>query len=68
MYVLRHAPRGHYQVRAHYFASDRNRASARTKVYVTVYQNWGRPNERAMERVVALEYGKQVHDIATLQR
>jgi hypothetical protein len=68
MYVLRHAPRGQYQVRAHYFASDRNRASARTKVYVTVYTNWGRSDERASERVVALEYGKEMHDIATLAR
>src|SRR5262245_46647677 len=33
MYVLRDAPRGHYDIRAHYCASDRNRASARTKVH-----------------------------------
>ena len=39
------APKGEYRVSAHYFASDRNRASARTKVYVRTFENWGTPND-----------------------
>lgn len=66
MYVLRNAPKGRFDVFAHYFASDRNRASARTKVYVTMFENWGSPNERVTERVIALETGKQKHGIASL--
>jgi tetratricopeptide (TPR) repeat protein len=68
MYVLRNAPRGNYNVFAHYFASDRNRASARTKVYVTMIENWGTPAEKVTDRVIALETGKQKHSIATLNR
>ncbi|MBA2543830.1 MAG: DUF2135 domain-containing protein [Deltaproteobacteria bacterium] len=68
MYVLRKAPVGNYNVFAHYFASDRNRASARTKVYVTMFENWGMPDERVTERVIALETGKQKHAIAQLAR
>jgi hypothetical protein len=68
MYVLKHAPSGRYLVRAHYFASDRNRASARTKVYVTTFEDWGTPKEKVTEKVVTLEYGKDMHDIVTIQR
>ncbi|HEV7554214.1 MAG TPA: DUF2135 domain-containing protein, partial [Kofleriaceae bacterium] len=59
---------GHYAIRAHYFASNRNRASARTKVYVTVVEDWGTAKERVIERVIPLEYGKEMHDIADLTR
>ena len=43
MYVLPRAPRGVYRVSAHYYASDRNRASARSKVYATVIEGFGTP-------------------------
>jgi len=68
MYVLRDAPKGDYDIRAHYFASDRNRASARTKVYATVFENWGTKAEKVTEKVVMLETGKESHEIATLAR
>ncbi len=68
MYVLKRAPRGRYLVRAHYYASDRNRASARTKVYVTTFEDWGTPKEHATEKVVTLESGKEMHDIAVIDR
>jgi uncharacterized protein YfaP (DUF2135 family) len=68
MYVQPIAPRGRYSIRAHYFASDANRASARTKVYATVYQNWGSKDEKVIEKVVTLERGAREHAIATLER
>jgi tetratricopeptide (TPR) repeat protein len=68
MYVLRDAPNGRYDVRAHYFASDTNRASARTKVYATVFENWGEKDEKVTEKVVTLEAGKEYHAIATVER
>jgi hypothetical protein len=68
MYILPTAPHGSYQVSAHYFASDRNRASARTKVYVRTFEDWGTPNERVRDQVVTLEVGKENHRVATLQR
>jgi hypothetical protein len=68
MYVLPKAPHGSYQVSAHYFASDRNRASARTKVYVRTFEDWGTPNERVQDQVVTLEVGKENHLVATVKR
>ena len=68
MYIAKKAVKGEYKVRAHYFASDRNRASARTKVYATVYENWGTPEEKVTEKVVTLESGKEMHDIAVVAR
>lgn len=63
MYTLRKAPRGLYRVRAKYFASDANRTSARTKVYVSVYRYWGSQREKAEHKVVTLEYGKDMHEV-----
>lgn len=68
MYTISGGQKGMYQVRAHYFASDRNRMSARTKVYATVVEGWDTPRERVTEKVVTLELGKQVHDIANIMR
>ena len=68
MYVLRSAPTGTYAIRAHYFASDRNRASARTKVYATVFEDWGSKDEKVHDQVVTLATGKEAHDILTVER
>lgn len=68
MYVLPRAPKGTYDIRAHYFASDANRASARTKVQVTVIEDWGTAQERATDRVITLETGQENHKLASLSR
>jgi hypothetical protein len=68
MYTLPSAKAGTYQVKAHYFASDRNRASARTKVYATIFEGWGTGKEKVSEKAVTLELGKQVHDIAAIRK
>jgi hypothetical protein len=67
MYILPKAPDGSYRIRAKYFASDAARASARTKVYATVYRRWGTSQEVVTRKVVTLEYGKEMHDIATVK-
>ena len=68
MYVLASAPRGKYQIRAHYFASDRNRASARTKVQALIIEDFGSGHERVTEKTVVLEYGKDTHDLLEVVR
>ncbi|HEY5926004.1 MAG TPA: DUF2135 domain-containing protein, partial [Kofleriaceae bacterium] len=68
MYVLRKAPSGKYRVDAKYFASDANRTSVRTKVQVTIVENWGTAQERVTDKVIALEYGRDRHTIATVSR
>jgi uncharacterized protein YfaP (DUF2135 family) len=67
MYVLPSAPRGRYAIRAHYFAADQNRASTRSKVYVTVVEHWGRPDERVTERIVTLRGAKELQDLLELR-
>ncbi|HEY1065144.1 MAG TPA: DUF2135 domain-containing protein [Pirellulales bacterium] len=66
MYTLSHARPGKFQVRVKYFASEANRASARTKVYVTIYRDWGKPTERVEDRVVTLTAGQEMHEVATV--
>ena len=66
MYVLPNAKGGDYKIWAHYYASDRIKASARTKVYATIFQNWGKPNETVTRKVVSLADNKEDHNITTL--
>jgi uncharacterized protein YfaP (DUF2135 family) len=68
MYVMKQAKAGNYAVRAKYFTPQRNRASARTKVYAQVIENWGTPQERFTEKSVTLAEGKEMHDITTVKR
>lgn len=64
MYLLPKASAGAYRIRVHYYASDRNRASARSKVYATIVEGFGTPRERVARKVVTLAEGKDMHDIA----
>ena len=66
MYVLPKAGRGEYKIRAHYYASDRNRQSARTKVQVMVFEGWGTKSERVTDKVVTLALNQEKHDVATV--
>ena len=67
MYTQVEAPEGVYRASVHYFASDRSRASTRTKVFVTVYRGWGTPAETVRKRVLLLEEGKQSLEVATIE-
>mgnify|MGYP001596044301 FL=1 len=67
MYVAPRASAGRYAVRVRYFASDRTRASARTKVLATVVEAYGTPQERLTRYVATLETGREIHDIMTVK-
>jgi len=68
MYVLPTAPKGEYRVSAHYFASDRNRASARHEGLRAHVRELGHA-ERACHRQSRDARARQEsHAIATLQR
>ena len=55
MYFNVKAPQGKYDVKVNYFAQDSNRIEFRSKVYVTVYRNFGRPNELVTRETVSLK-------------
>jgi uncharacterized membrane protein YgcG len=48
---------GDYAVRVHYYASDAQRASVRSQVLATIYERWGRPDEKVTRKVVSLTAG-----------
>ncbi|MCP4130509.1 MAG: VWA domain-containing protein [bacterium] len=66
MFTLEKAISGKYTVKAKYFSSNQNRASTRTKIYATVYKNWGKQDEAVRKKVVTLAYGKEMHEIAVV--
>lgn len=66
MYIAKHAQRGRYTIQAHYFASDRKRMSARSKVYATIIEGYGTAHEKVRREVVTLTTGKDIHEIATV--
>ena len=68
MYVMKNAPPGTYEIRANYFASDRNRASTRTKVHVLVIENYGTRDQKTSEKVITLALDKQTNDLFTVKR
>lgn len=68
MYVLERARPGKYRVEANYFASDAGRLGVRTKVHVTVIENYGTPRERVTQKLVSLAEGKERHAIVTVER
>lgn len=67
MYLLPEAKPGEYTIRAKYFASDAKRAETRTKVQATIYRYWGTKKEKVTEKLITLESGKQMHDLAVIE-
>lgn len=55
MYFNVKAPRGKYDVKVNYFAKNANRVEFRSKAHVTVYRNFGRPNESVTRNTIRLK-------------
>ena len=66
IYILPRAPRGIYDVRAHYYAADANRASTRTKVLALIYQGWGTKAEKLTRKALTLTGRSETHDLAKI--
>jgi uncharacterized protein YfaP (DUF2135 family) len=63
MYVSRTAQHGKYSILANFYGDDANRTTTRTKVYVTIYENYGQPNEKATRRAVLLSPGQEKREV-----
>ncbi|MDP3276641.1 MAG: hypothetical protein Q8Q09_15695 [Deltaproteobacteria bacterium] len=63
MFVQPNASPGNYRVFAHFFGSNRNRTSARTRVLATVVRRWGSANEEVTTRAITLGNGGERQDI-----
>jgi hypothetical protein len=66
MYYTPNVEAGDYVLKAHYFGSDANRTTARTKVFLTIYRNFGREDERILRNIVTLDEQKQMQTIMTI--
>jgi tetratricopeptide (TPR) repeat protein len=79
MYYLAQAPEGRYHLKINYFGDRGNRTTlAKSKVYVSLYKNFGRPDEEVVQKVVLLdkvnrpgngsrENGSQFEDVLTFR-
>ena len=67
MYLLPKAKAGKYKIRAKYYAKNDNRASTRTRVFMTLYRDWGTAKEKEIHKAITLETGKEMHDLATIK-
>lgn len=66
MYTLKKARNGRYRVQAKYYASDRNREGTRTRVYATIYERWGTPEETVTRSTVTLRKESETGNLFTL--
>jgi hypothetical protein len=67
MFRLPQPVAGDYTVKVHYYRSDDRRASVRSQVLVTIYERWGRPDEKVTRKVVSLTAGhEQWETVATV--
>ena len=63
MYTLANAKHGNYKILANYFGTDANRTNVRSKVYITVYENFGRERERVTKKTITLSNGKEKREL-----
>ncbi len=65
LYMSSQSPEpGTYKVSVQCYSNDQNRASTRSKVYVSIYQLWGTPNEKLISKSVALTGQNQQIEVA----
>lgn len=54
-YIIQKAPHGKYYLDIDYYSSSRVQTSAKSKILVTAYKNWGRSNEEVFQKIVELK-------------
>ncbi len=67
MYTIKRAPAGDYRIRTHYYASDRNRTSVRTRAYATIVTGWGTEREQTWRRTALLKGSGQLQEVTTVK-
>jgi uncharacterized protein YfaP (DUF2135 family) len=67
MYTLQKALSGKYRIYAKNYSSNRNRTDVRTKIYSTIYQNWGLKDEKVVRKVVTLKRSKESKNVMVVK-
>ena len=68
MFVLKDAVPGTYLADVHYFSSDATATGTRSKIYVTLYEDWGRENEKVLRKTITLSKRGEKQRVATVRR
>ncbi|MBK7576161.1 MAG: carboxypeptidase regulatory-like domain-containing protein [Ignavibacteria bacterium] len=66
-FMIKDAPKGTFKIEANYFGDRQQRLSGPTTVQVTVYRNYGRPNEQRTNSTVRLTGVARVVDLAQVK-
>jgi uncharacterized protein YfaP (DUF2135 family) len=66
MFVLPHAKKGNYDIWVEYFAEDATKLTTRTRVFATIFENFGRADEKSRTMAIVLATGKEQHPIARM--
>jgi len=65
-FLLKKALPGEYKVQVNYFGDRQQRMSGPTTVYVDMYTNYGKPNEKKQSVILKLDKTKEVIDVGAL--
>jgi len=68
MFVLKEAAPGTYEVRAKNYSSNANRTGVRSRVHLTIYEDFGRPTERVTRTSVLLQNPGEMIQVAKIER
>lgn len=65
-FLLKKALPGDYKVKVNYFGDRQQRVTGSTTVYVDMYTNYGKPNEKKQSTILKLDRTKDVIDVGSL--
>ena len=66
MYYIKKSKPGKFIIKANNYASDRNRTKVQSKLFFTIYENFGTPREKRTRKTVAVSHEKEmvrVHEV-----
>ncbi|MEK6155444.1 VIT domain-containing protein [Flavobacteriaceae bacterium 3-367] len=66
-FMLRNAPKGEYKILIDYYADDVQKISGPTVLKVTMYTNYGRPNEECKTTIVRLDKEEDELEVGSLR-
>lgn len=68
IYTMQQATGGTYEIEVKYFAQNRNKASTKSQVSMTIIENLGLPNQRISKSLVTLKTDKTLLVVARVHR
>ncbi len=65
-YLIKTAPKGDYQIRVHFYGNNSPELSGATTLYVDVFTNFGRMNQKKQTMALRLEKSNDDYDVGTV--